>query len=151
MLISYAAYPTIIYPTRIAKNSKSLIDNFFVNRNYLWQSGVLDCNLSDHETIFLSIDIPVPKSRSYDHISKFFSCKLFCKYISPQQFDFVTDISCVNEDCKHFVECLMRSVAYATLPGETYNNSRYLWITAALIVSIKHKQALFKSYVIRSI
>ena len=80
LLLSYAAYPTIFYPIHITENSKSLIDNFF-NCNYLWQSGVLDCNLSDHEIIFFSIYIHVAETRLYDHISKFFSCKLFCKYI----------------------------------------------------------------------
>ena len=34
LLLSYTAYPTVFYPTRINKNSKSLIDNFFVNCNY---------------------------------------------------------------------------------------------------------------------
>ena len=61
--------------------------------------------------IFFNIDIPVPETRSYDHISELLSCKLFCKYISFLQFNFVTDISCVNEDCKRLVECLMRGVA----------------------------------------
>ena len=54
-MLSHTAYPTIFYPTRITKNSKSLIDNFFVNCNYLWQSRVLGCNLSDHEMIFFLV------------------------------------------------------------------------------------------------
>ena len=82
-----------------------------------------------------------------DRIGKIFvSYKLFCKYISSLQFDFVTDIFCVNEDCKRLVECLMRGVAYASLPGKAYHNSRCPWITAALIISIKYKHALVKRY-----
>ena len=61
------------------------------------------------------------------------------------QFYFVTDISCVNEDCKRLVECLMRGVAYATLPGKAYHNSRSSWITAALIISAKHKMHFLKN------
>ena len=72
---------------------------FFVNCIYLWQNKVLDCNLSDHEMIFLSIDIPVPETQSYNHNGKLFSYKLFCKYISSTQFDFVDSISYVNESC----------------------------------------------------
>ena len=74
--------------------------------------------------IFLSIDMSVPETRSYVYISKLFSCELFCIYILTLQFDFVTDISCVNEDCKFLVECLMCGAAYATLLGKAYHNSR---------------------------
>ena len=40
----------------------------------------------------------------------------------------------------------MSSVVYPTLSGKAYHNSRCLWIMAALIISIKHKHALFKKY-----
>ena len=49
----------------------------------------------------------------------------------------------MNGDYKRLVECLMHGVAYATLPDKAYHNSRCPWITAALIISIKHKHAFF--------
>ena len=86
-------YPTIFHATHITRTSRSLIDNFFTYSNQSWESGVLNCDLSDHETIFLCINRPIihlqPSSCMYKHVVT----KKIVNFISLQRFDFVTDTS----------------------------------------------------------
>jgi Endonuclease/Exonuclease/phosphatase family len=49
LLLVANLYPTIYFPTRITKCSSTLIDNIFTNCVSQWLSGVLDCDLSDHQ------------------------------------------------------------------------------------------------------
>ena len=53
LLLSLNKYPTFFHATHITKTSRSLLDNFFTNCNQPWESGVLGCDLSDHEMVFL--------------------------------------------------------------------------------------------------
>ena len=64
-------------PTRYSKEKNSLLDVFITNSNFIFDSGVCDVNLSDHEMILLTRKkIKTPKlkcsfiGRSYRHYSK---------------------------------------------------------------------------------
>ena len=43
----------IIYPTRVTCNTSSLIDHILTNSSEkIFQSGIIDCGMSDHQLIF---------------------------------------------------------------------------------------------------
>ncbi len=146
LLLSYSLYPTIFHPTHIRGNSKSLIDNFFTNCCQSWHSGVLNCDLSDHEMIFLSIDKRVMQSNPSNSVRKFLSTKKLVKFVSSVNFDFIDNTSCVHEDCRHLAEVLIRGVEYSMTQSEVKDNFKCPWITAGIINSTKHKHKIYKKY-----
>ena len=67
---SNSLFPTILEPTRVATITKngqsivteSLIDNFFVNENLSYDSGLVYSDISDHYPIFISIPLKSDKA-----------------------------------------------------------------------------------------
>ena len=51
LLLSRNLYPTIFFPTKQTQNFATLIDNVFTIITAVWNSGILDCNLSDYYMI----------------------------------------------------------------------------------------------------
>ena len=51
-MYSLSLMPIISKPTRIADNSATLIDNFFINEPCTFESGILISDISDHFPIF---------------------------------------------------------------------------------------------------
>ena len=62
-------------------------------------SGVLNCDPSDHEMMFLFIDERVTQSNPSNHVRKFHCSKRVVKFISNINFNFFNNTSCVDEDC----------------------------------------------------
>lgn len=57
--------PTISVPTRVCNESKSLIDNFFLNEvSLIKSSNVIISDISDHLPIHITLGLPNPNSRS---------------------------------------------------------------------------------------
>ena len=64
-LISNNLFPTILEPTRIATvqrngeyvTTESLIDNIFINTQLEFKSGLIDSTISDHFSIFISLQL----------------------------------------------------------------------------------------------
>ena len=58
---SYSMYPSITRPTRIMTKSATLIDNIFTNSHTKQMSGIILYDLSDHLTIFISMNLKIHK------------------------------------------------------------------------------------------
>ena len=79
LLSQHKLLPRIVRPTRIKKQSATLIDHFFTrdNANTL-RSGIINteiagnCGFTDHFPIFLIMKVNVPRSKSNDTITKSF-------------------------------------------------------------------------------
>ena len=94
--------------------------------------------------ILLCINRPIIHPQLLSCIYKHAVTKNLVNFISSQRFDFVTDTSCIHEDCRRLTELLMRSIEHSTVSNVYCQNSRCSWITAAIINSIKHKHMLYK-------
>ena len=77
---SHGLLPIIIFPTRLAQNSASLIDNIFSNLSTVMyhSSGILLSDISDHLPYYFSINCDIthevrtkriPKIRKFDPFS----------------------------------------------------------------------------------
>ena len=76
----------------------------------------------------------------YEHIAT----KKLVNFISSQQFNFVTDTSCIHEDCRHLTELLMRGCEHSTMSNIYCQNSCCLCITTDITNFIKYKHMLYK-------
>ena len=77
-ILSYGLYPTISFPTRIAENSATLIDQIFTNfeNKSSQSSGVIISNISDHFPLFYCINNDINK---YNKPNKYIYHKVITK------------------------------------------------------------------------
>jgi hypothetical protein len=145
LLLTVNAYPTIYLPTRITPTACTLIDNIFTNYSSTWLSGVLNCNLSDHEMVFLSID-PICHVSPVSSTVSSVSTKKLIKFVGECNWNFVTETSNLNNDCSQLVDQIARCIGKASI---LHVNSSFFglpWISAAIRNSCNHKHQLYKKY-----
>ena len=70
-MFANAFYPTIIKPTRVTKQTATLIDNIVTNiHEYSIKSGILYNNISDHFPIFTFYELGVKRENEYKIVYK---------------------------------------------------------------------------------
>ena len=151
LMYSFAFFPVINKPTRISKNTSSLIDNIFCNdiiKNVLF-NGILYTDVSDHLPIFSIINKSKTKcdtdnlvhKRTYNSINN----QKFCNMMERVDWNFV--LSSVN--CQQafsafydkFKQCYKSCFPKQKIKLGYHN--RKIWLSKGLKTSIKIKNKLY--------
>ncbi|XP_065642863.1 uncharacterized protein LOC136074468 [Hydra vulgaris] len=156
-MCSYSLFPFITQPTRITPQSKSLIDNIFLNfykPNLI--SGNLTFSLADHLIQFIAIP-----SRKFEKIHlkihrrcfKNFNKKLFLEQLKVTDWDPVIqeENKNINNSTTNFLEIIKKLLDYhAPFKLTTKEKQKTLskpWITSRIIKSIKIKNKIHKKFI----
>ena len=154
-LTSYGIFPTITKPTRVTKDTSTLIDNIFTNAltpNYT--SGLLVTDISDHFPIFniaqisgfsSSFENNMTLSRQYSdrNISKF---KNKLENINWAQ---ITSKDDVNHCYNHFTD-IINHLFIDSFPLQKQKHSKKEtkkpWLTPGIINACKKKNTLYRQF-----
>ena len=149
LLCTYSLTDTVSFPTRIANNSVTLIDNIFIDnrRSYTIQS--CPSGLSDHDgqtIMLLNLSMP-PTNTNLFHAIKLDNDTItnFWNLLSYEQWENVFESNRVNEIFNNFLNtylrCYYSSFNKMTTKNLTGNNH---WITSGIKTSCKRKRELFQ-------
>ena len=153
-LHSFSLIPTIDKPTRVYKNTATLIDNILVNKlDAEIYSGNIVSDISDHYSqfcIFQKIKVVRKKGRKKMRDFSSFSENSFADELSQIDWD---SVSGVQNDPYHSFTILYNKVnklldkhaPYKTLSQRRAKQMQKPWITRGLRKSIKVKNRLFYS------
>ena len=155
IISSFGLLPTILRPTRITCRSKTLIDNIFCNFSDIDTiSGNLTCSISDHLPQFSLFNFSLNKyrgdkttfMRNYSQFNRdnflldFFDIdwKHVLKSSDPGK-NLNDFISRTNDLINQHVP--LKKVRHKDIP-------RKPWITKGILTSIRHKNALYKKFIV---
>ena len=149
LLSSYGFFPMILLPTRVTKDSATIIDNIFTNDiNNSLSSGNIKTDFSDHYSQFISINnqnIDIKLTTFYKRDYSKFSEDSFRDDVSIQNFN--TAIGDVNDQFKDFFfkldGCVERHAPLKKLTPKEIKLKQKPWITTELMKMIKIKNKLF--------
>ena len=159
-LLTHSFLPTIHYPTRITKNSATLIDNIFVNRPIIDSaSAIVYSDISDHFPVVMHIPKKCGK-RSIDVLNgkrDYSNDRINCFKFALSE----TDWSDVLLNCDNSVnpnESYSIFISRFNSLFENYfpvkdhkisknNSPRTEWITKGLIKSCKRKSKLYRLWI----
>jgi hypothetical protein len=134
--------PSILRPTRIATSSATFIDNIFVNSTANHFFCQLSLNLSKHLPIF-SLDSISSSNTSTKHFAanikthNIVAYKKFIADLASYSWDFITDLSSVDDDNNSFIRLSSLVIRYSSSILVVYKvRSSVLWITSGLLQSI---------------
>ena len=161
-VISCGFSPTITRPTRISKNSSTLIDNILTNTLLstcytLGSSGILPTDLSDHFPIFIKGSSkstqPVSNGNLLTKRRNFSrnNTAKFIKRISDTKWQQVMNENDTNMAYNAFCDAFTK-VHNECFPLEntkskkSKTNTRSPWITVGLLKSIKTKNRLYRKF-----
>lgn len=156
-LLSNGFVPKITFPTRISKNSSTLIDNILVkiSDNFsITTSGILLQNISDHQPCFISLDYlrVAREKRKFIKIAKrspeamlslknelFHTCDLN---------EFHHSLDCdpnLNYDILHnkICEAIDKHIPSKTVKYNKRKHKNSRWITTGLVNSINFRDKLY--------
>ena len=149
LLSSYGLFPMILLPTRVTKDSATIVDNIFTNNidNSL-SSGNITTDFSDHYSQIISVKnqkIDLKSITLYKRDYSNFSDESFRDDVSIQNFN--TDLEDVNEQFQDFYfklqGCVERHAPLKKLTPKETKLKQKPWITSELIKMIKIKNKLF--------
>ena len=159
MCLSYGLLPNITLPTRITKNTATLIDQIYskfdkkINDNNF--AGIIDSKLSDHFPIFLLI--PLENDTKIDNSKKIIiqnnsidDLNNFKSTLNQVNWSAVVDYessNSINAKYDNFINKFI-SIQNECLPNKVvkFNKHKHAinpWITPGLIRSIKYRDRLF--------
>ena len=149
-LYSNLLFPLITRPTRIGRESATLIDNIFTNDLELngLLNGVLFTDISDHFPIFcIKMNLDHYQSPSIVKIRKISSINIlkFQEYISAVNWENLYNIVEANEAFTTFSETFVK-LCNECFPTVTYRSkykTRKSWLSEGLKLSIKKKNKLY--------
>ena len=151
LMYSFAFFPVINKPTRISKNTSSLIDNIFCNdiiENVLF-NGILYTDISDHPPIFSIIN----KSKTKCDTDKFVHKRIynsinnqkFCNMMERVDWNFVLSPGNCQQAFSAFYD-KFKQCYESCFPKQKiklgYHN-RKIWLSKGLKTSIKIKNKLY--------
>ena len=146
-------------PTRLNRNSASLIDHLYTNMDmFNIHAGVIEADVSDHLPIFTvfesmfcfkSIIQTLGKVvRSYKH----YDVDLYCLDLANARWDYVYKCKDVNDAYSVFYG-IFREICDKHAPLRKNNSTSHSkcfpknpWVTKAILKSIKKKYKLYKRY-----
>ena len=167
MLASYSFFPIISLPTRVTDTSATLIDHIITNdcKNSIFP-GIIKTDLSDHYPIFCTIDAAA-RDRTSNNKSKKpifqrdlidFDSDTFCHHLHESLCEFFNNNCDVNpsnfnnlfSDCINIIKSIINFHApLKKLSRKQLKLKLKPWITKGLLVSIKHKQQLYKTHFVK--
>ena len=149
----YSFFPVIDKPTRVYKNSATLIDNIFVNRfDHKISGGNMVSDISDHYSQFCFIHSLTPKNfttkckiRDYSNFSE----ECFINDVSETDWNSLMANGSVDKCSSSFYNKLNKLInkhaPFKTLSKRKAKQFSKPWITKGLRKSIKIKNRLFYS------
>ena len=154
-LNSYGLFPTITKPTRVTKETATLIDNIFTNAySHSYASGILVSDISDHFPIFNIAQIGGFSSKETNKIamSRHLTHKnisLFKSKLEAIDWTRVTDIDNANESYNQFTD-IINQLFYESFPLRKQKNgkgkSNKPWITPGIMNACKKKNKLYVQF-----
>ncbi|HKU83279.1 MAG TPA: hypothetical protein VJP58_04485, partial [Candidatus Nitrosocosmicus sp.] len=165
LMLSFGLTPTISKPTRITKESKTLIDNIFTNINTsLCKSSIIYNDISDHLSIILQInaskysltesntDLGLNDFREYSS----YQVNNFCEFLSNCDWAGIHNCLATNNPDLAYDEFLkiFQFGFEKCFPLKQYrkpaainkSKSKLIWITKGLEKSCSTKAKLYKTY-----
>ena len=105
----------IICPTRVTCNSSSLIDHILTNSTKkIFQSGIIDCGMSDHRLIFCTREVKQAKFNKYNNVFlrslKHYTVNVFVEELQKINFSNYERFSCIDTTYTGFLNRLMKVV-----------------------------------------
>ena len=157
-LRSCGFYPNIDKPTRVTPSSHSVIDNICTNSETVTGldidvAGILVTDISDHFPIFVHSTIQsnhIPKSGPPTYTRNYSKNNInrFLAHISNTNWDDVyvenDTNSAYNAFHHRFNEIYAGSFPFVKVSH--HRKKKQVWITSGLLVSVKHKNKLYKKY-----
>ena len=159
LLFRNSFLPCITKPTRITSNSKTLIDNIFLNsQDFNTTSGNITSSISDHLPQFLIINnfkinnIP-PKHNIYKRNFKQFNEEKFTKQLS--RINWNDTLNTQNNDIHQSYKAFLNTVNTLLdkhAPEKKINKKEYKlslkpWVTSGIQTSIKKRDRFYKKYI----
>ena len=149
LLTSYGIFPMILLPTRVTKDSATIVDNIFTNNltNPIL-SGNIETDISDHYSQFLLVKnqkIDVKNITIYKRDYSTFSEKSFRDDVSIQNFN--DQLDTVDDQFQDFYfklqGCVDRHAPLKKLTPKQIKLEQKPWISKDMIKMIKIKNKLF--------
>ena len=144
----YGLMKLINTPTRFSATKNSCIDQIITNSNHIFQAGVSDVNMSDHQLIFFvqkkNKDIPTKTKfdgRSYRN----YEYQRFVEILGNQHWGNYNQLDDPNQMWDIMLENITKSLD-EICPQKTFKIKKYKepWINQELLEIIKDKDALLK-------
>ena len=161
MFLSYGMIPNITLPTRITKNSATLIDQIYskfdkkVNKdNY---AGIINSNLSDHFPIFLCIPLETEKNKtpktvtikssSPSDINNFKTALNNVNWAEVVDFENSDDINIkYDKFISKFTSIQNECIPTKKVKFDKHKHPLNPWITSGLIRSIRYRDRLYVKF-----
>ena len=164
MLASNSFFPIISLLTQVADTSATLIDHIISNdcKNSIFR-GIIKTDLSDHYPNFCTIDAAA-RNRTSNNKSKELifqrdlidiDSDIFCHHLHESLCEFFKNNCDVNpsyfnnlfSDCINIIKSIIDfHASLKKLSRKQLKLKLKSWITKGLLVSIKHKQQLYKTH-----
>ena len=140
----------IICPTRVTCNTSSLIDRILTNTTEkFFQSGIIDCGMSNHQLIFCTRKIKRAKFNKHNVVflrsPKYYTVNVFVEKLRKVNFSNYERFSCIDAAYTDFLNKLMK-VANEIAPSKEIRikNNRYEWFDREIAELIHTREKLFK-------
>ena len=158
MFLTKGLFPNITLPTRITKNTATLIDQIYSrfdkkvdNKNF---SGIITSELSDHFPVFLCIPLEVEKvkhpkkivikNNSIDDFNKFKETLSEVDWDSIVNYDSIDNINIKYDNfINKFVTIQNDCIRDKEVKFHKHKHAINPWITPGLIRSVKYRDRLF--------
>ena len=153
-LLSYSFFPTITKPTRITRESATLIDNIYTNafdQSINNVNGILYTDISDHLPIFIIHYETEHKHRPEKYLKCIYSAQSADKFredISRVDWSVIYDLNNPNEQYNLMIDIITEiydkhfPIKTFSVKPSTRNNP---WITPGILKSIKRKNKLYRA------
>ena len=148
LMCSYGFLPTISKATRVSNDTFTLIDNIFCNDfSFLYQSGVIKTDFSDHFSIFSSSSINLDQKHFTKNTRVCFDyhyIDALNEYLVNELQNFQSETNPENA-CNMLIESYTKGVAKFSKAKQLTrkNNAIQPWVTSGLLNSINQKNLLF--------
>ncbi len=160
IMYSNSFFPNIHWPTRVTRQSATLIDNIFCNNPDIVNAGIILCDISDHFPVFSVLGLKRNQSQHITNkptkMNRIYSSKNVDKFnaaLLNTNWDFITDDSDINTDYNDFLLKFRENFNYC-LPLQYVKNKvklRCPWLTTGLLKSSREKANLYKKFLLGSV
>lgn len=150
-MLSFGFYPAINICTRVTETSESIIDNIFVNMNYLCPTVVIN-SASDHFGVAISVPGifgPNPKNKSVPKMPYMDGNVLlkFKRKLKSADFEFLQDSTGIDTKFGKWYEkikLLFQECLEFKETKQRYKLPIKPWITKGLLASMEKRQVMYK-------
>ena len=151
-LLSHGFFPTISRTTRSSHPSYTLLDNIFCNDlSRMMCSGVILDDLSDHFPVFASLSVNLSPS---DNNAKSQRIQQIFDYKRIEEFNHFLYLNLQNIETETCPDAIANKIIHVYNEGinkfsynkhlSRKNDPRKPWVSSAILLSITHKNVLFR-------